>query len=162
MSREIELSRGLVAIVDDEDFEWLSAHSWCAKPTTGGKFYAHRGGRGHSIYMHRAIMDAPVGLEVDHADRDTLNNRRENLRICTRSDNCANSANRIGQSGFRGVALDKRNGKWFAMIFAEGKRTRIGSFEDPVHAALARDAAAKEKFGSFAILNFPSETGVTL
>jgi len=80
--REILLSRGHVALVDDADFDWLSRSKWhCSNDG-----YAVSG----VVVMHRLIMDAPDGMEVDHIDRNKLNNRRSNLRVCTHAENMRN------------------------------------------------------------------------
>lgn len=161
MAREIQISRGKIVLVDDEDYELLAAHSWTARPKHKGreKWYAQRtasvDGRKTTILMHRVIMAAPKGLDVDHADGDGLNNRKGNLRICTRALNCANTWHPTAQSGFRGVYPKKR--LWRAELQVNGVRYRAGTFVDPAEAARAYDAAALIHFGEFARLNFPGE-----
>lgn len=94
--RELTLTMGMVAIVDDADYKWLSRWKWCAHQTTRGVFYVRRGasrnGKIQSILMHRQIMGLVVGdgKEVDHINRNPLDNRRCNLRLVTRKENCAN------------------------------------------------------------------------
>ena len=92
----IPLTKGKFAKVDDADFEWLSAFNWYAKNTRGpgddsGSFYAARserqGGKPVTIYMHREITKCPAGKEVDHKNRDRLDNQRDNLKNCTRKQN---------------------------------------------------------------------------
>jgi len=96
----IPLTQGKFAKVDDADYEWLSEHKWYAKKTTRGdseygSYYAARFCRINrvptTIYMHREITNCPAGKEVDHKNRDTLDNQRENLRCCTRAENMSNS-----------------------------------------------------------------------
>lgn len=93
--REIALTQGMVALVDDEDYEELNRHKWYAKKTSdAGSFYAARfqriNGRPTTIYMHREIMNCNNGMEVDHRDGNTLDNRKEKLRTCTKKQNLEN------------------------------------------------------------------------
>jgi len=156
--RYIPLTRGLFAIVDAADYEWLSRHRWTAQG--GGKPYACRRPTTGTIWMHRLIMQAPDGMVVDHIDGNSLNNRRSNLRICTPRQNTANRAKtRNGTSRFKGVHFCTRDRKWRAQIGVDGERRFIGDFDDEVEAARAYDRKAAELFGEFAYLNFPQEAG---
>lgn len=154
MSKTIPLSRGLVAVVDDGDYESLSAHKWSAVPH-GYCFYAMRseGVRPHrrTVYMHRAILGAPRGVQVDHVDGDGLDNRRGNLRAATQSQNNLNR--RIGKnnrSGYKGVLWFPRTGRWQAVIKVNRSRRHLGYFSTPKEAHEAYCAAAKELHGEFA------------
>lgn len=148
MAKQIPLSRGMSALVDDEDFERLSKHKWWALDGRG-RFYAARGGGvGKTILMHREVC--PTTQEVDHADGDSLNNTRANLRPCTHSQNCANRR-RKNLSGFKGVTR-RKSGKFLAQI-ADPKNRHLGLFVTAVEAARVYDAAAKQAFGEFAVLN---------
>lgn len=161
--REITLSKGYVAFVDDEDFDHLSQHKWSAMIT--GKHikrvYAYRRSDWDqqkrrwrmSIFMHREIMNAPLGLDVDHQNGDTLFNLKSNLRCGTRSQNLANSRRAVGISGYRGVALTKRGEKAPYRVMCRSKY--IGTYFNKIEAAKAYDAAALKEFGEFAKLNFP-------
>lgn len=159
----IELTRGQQTIVDDDDWKWLSEFCWHARVSHGGrKFYAYRGlwdpqaKRMRPIPMHREIIGATPELHVDHISGDTLDNRRSNLRLCTRSQNLANSETRINKSSrFKGVSWHKRDKSWYAYINQEGSRINIGSFREEIAAAVAYDAKAIELFGAFARPNFP-------
>jgi len=113
--------------------------------------------------MHRAIMNPPDGTVVDHINRNSLNNRRCNLRICTQKENLRNGRpSRRSTSRFKGVYFDKQTRKWIAKIGYNGKTIHLGSFEDEVEAAKAYDRKAYELFGDFAYLNFPEEIGKML
>lgn len=149
MTKEITLTKGQVAVVDDEDYEMLVTGSrWCVN---GG--YAFNASRGR---MHRLIVKAPAGVMVDHINGDKLDNRKENLRLCTNSTNQANRKAARGVSKFKGVVLEHRkNGRqfWKATIVLDGKATYLGSFATDLEAATAYNAAALAKFGEFANLN---------
>lgn len=119
------------------------------------------------IYLHRLIVKPKQQEQVDHIDRDRLNNRRSNLRICSIRQNMANVGIRSGKR-FKGVFLDKRNGdlkkrhsSWISYIDAkcrgQRKRKYLGHFKTAEEAAKAYDKAAKEIWGEFAFLNFPED-----
>lgn len=160
----IQLSQGKVAVVSDEDFEFLMQWKWCVNK--GG--YVHRGFRENkvqrSLYMHRVVIERmtgapiPAGYEVDHANGDRLDNRRENLRLATPRQNRGNNGgHRDSVSRYKGVGLEKRTGRWFARMKIAGKHTYLGSFVTEEEAARAYDAKAREVHGEFARLNFPEE-----
>lgn len=162
--KTIPLTRGYEAIVDDEDFEELSKFKWHVLPS--GKhqtfMYAARGETTtrKSIRMHRQIMG--IAGFVDHANGNTLDNRRCNLRPATRAQNRANSMEtRQGVSSrFRGVSA-RANGRWFAQCghHRPGDKSYVGAFDTEIAAALAYDIAARKRFGQFAKLNFPFGIG---
>lgn len=159
--REIKLTQGKVARVDDEDFEWLNQWKWFAHQGHG-PFYAGRGTfvdgkRGH-IWMHRQIMDAPMDMVIDHIDHDGLNNQKSNLRICSRGQNVQNSR-RSGSLGFKGVSYfyKKKKKRFRATIYINGKNIFLGLFYTPEEAARVYDRNAVKYFGDFAWLNFPEE-----
>lgn len=154
--REIKLTQDKVTIVDDADFEWLNQWKWYAI-WDGWRWYAVRNstdanGKKHTIYMHRQIMDAQPGQQVDHEDRDGLNNQREkNLRFCTGSQNQANRKKWPGGSSqFKGVCWHKQARKWRAQIGVNCKLIHLGYFEDEIEAALAYNEAAIKHFEKFA------------
>jgi hypothetical protein len=159
----IPLTQGLVAWVDDFDHKRASAFKWHAQMSSDGRrWYASRNTPAETacgkttLQLHRFILSVPETVEIDHADGDGLNCRRQNLRPATRSQNQMNrSAQANNTSGFKGVTLNKRDQKWLAQINIAGKRTCIGRFNAAVEAALAYDQAAIAAFGEFAKLNFP-------
>jgi len=152
--RYIPLTRGKYAIVDAEDFEELSKYKWSV--IRRGKIdYACRREKGKYISMHRLIVNAPDDMVVDHIDGNGLNNRKSNLRICTKAQNSYNSRPRGGTSNYVGVMYHKRSRKYQAAIGFHGHTIHIGEFDDPVAAAKARDRKALELQGEFAYLNFP-------
>ena len=153
-TRQIPLSRGLFATVDAADYDWLNQWKWSALKTKGG-FYACRtvteNGKQRMILMHRFIMDAPKGKIVDHRNRDTLDYRRDNLRIGTQGQNCLNRcANKTGKktSRFKGVYRDRQY--WRARF---GDKI-LGAFHDEEQAARAYDAAALARDTEYALVNF--------
>lgn len=159
----ITLIRGYKALVDDDDFERFGMLRWSVREAVTQRIhYAYavihiRNPRRGFIYLHRAIVGCPEDLFVDHANGDTLDNRRSNLRICTRGENARNQRlSSANTSGFKGVTRCGR--KWHAQISAGPgkKRVHIGNFETPIEAALAYDAAARKYHGEFARLNFPT------
>lgn len=155
MTQMIPLTKGYFAIVDDEDFERVSQYKWYAHIGESSGPYARQYPIGQ---MHRLILDAPPHLYVDHIDGNGLNNRRSNLRLCTKGQNAANSIlPSTNRSGFRGVWLHRPLQKWRAGIRFQGRNISLGCFDDPIEAARAYDAKALELFGEFARLNFPQE-----
>ena len=162
--KTIELTRGYVTTVDDDDFDWLSQWEWqvrVAPKKTNTSYYAMRtdrsGGKAVTVMMHRAIMRPPRGLYVDHIDGYGLNNSRGNLRLCNLSQNSVNRAYCAPSSGFRGVSLKERGNwrRWVAQITANGgKPQHLGYFKTPEEAARAYDEAAVRLHGGFAQLNF--------
>ncbi len=159
MTREIPLTKGKVALVDDEDYDHLMQWKW---HYCGG--YAMRKERGRrsdphpTILMHRAILTTPSGMLTDHINLNKLDNRRCNLRICTAAQNNYNRTpyhTRTATSRFKGVRFDRRLNKWQAFIVLQkGKQTHLGYFIDEINAAEAYDSAARSHFGEFARPNF--------
>jgi hypothetical protein len=105
--------------------------------------------------MHRVIMKTPEEMDTDHINHDQLDNRRENLRICTRSENKRNSvAYKTNTSGFKGVTFSRHTNKWQAQIKVGDLEKYLGYFSKLEAAAHAYDDAAKKYYGDFAKLNF--------
>jgi hypothetical protein len=161
---EIPLTQGKVAIVDDE-WACLAEFKWTARrDRDSDRWYARRGGPdGREIKMHRVILGiTDRRLDTDHKNGDGLDNRDENLRPATRSQNLANQrVNRQNTSGFKGVYWDSgtgsRNKRWRARIKVNGKSRPLGGFASREEAGRAYDAAAREIHGEFACVNFPRE-----
>jgi len=154
--KKIVLTQGKFALVDDNDFEQLNQFKWYAQKG-GNLFYAARRDNLQEwkvVLMHREIMKAPKRMDVDHIDRDSLNNQRSNLRICNRSQNSMNSVHTKGMSKYKGVCWDKNRKKWKAEIAQSYKRIHIGRYDSEVVAAKAYDAKAVELFGEYARTNF--------
>ena len=141
----------LECLVDLADLPRLQYTSWCAfNPQERGDYYA-RGrapeGKRKKVLMHRLIMDAPVDLEVDHENHNTLDNRKsENLRIVTSTVNHLNrkGPDRRTSSGYRGVYRNERLGKWTARVMVQGKSYWFGLYDEPQDAAFAAAAGLKE------------------
>ena len=148
----IPLTRGQVAKVSDEDFVELSKVKWLAHYSKVREvYYAAREQKGRFILMHREIMKAPEGIEVDHANLDTLDNTRANLRLATRTQQCWNR-NKPNQTGFKGIFRNKP-GCFTARITFNKKRITLGTYPTPELAAQAYNQGAVRYFGEFARLN---------
>ena len=154
-AKVIPLTQGKVAIVDPDDFERLKQYKWHATKC-GRSYYAVRSANGKSIKMHRQITNAPKGLVVDHIDHNGLDNRRANLRLCTKQqNNCNTRSFRHKTSKYKGVFKQKGLKKFRALTRCNRKSIHIGMFESEIDAAKAYDKKARELFGEFAYLNFP-------
>jgi HNH endonuclease len=162
--KEIPLTRGYSAFVDDADYDWLSEFKWRAHkggPGQGAPYAlrvtSRRAGR-RPVLMHREILDAPPGIPVDHVNGKTLDNRRQNLRLATTSLNNANQHTPIrNRVGFIGV-FPGRRGRGFVARYKKGGRTiYIGAYTTAEDAARARDEVVSKLYGPFARLNFPGD-----
>lgn len=157
----IKLTRGRHAKVDADDFYKLSGHKWLVSKSRK-RFYAARNirkedGKRTIIRMHKVILKAPKGFEIDHINRNTLDNRKKNLRIVTHSQNMKNYGSIGGTSKYKGVSFRRKRKKWTAQLFTNGKQTFIGDFNSEIDAAVAYDKAALKNNGEFAYLNFPEK-----
>lgn len=149
--KTIPLTKGKHAIVDDDDYEMLSKLKW--QYNSSG--YAIRninlgGGKYKSLVMHRVIFPTEPGFDVDHINGDRVDNRKENLRVATRSQNIRNMKKRDGTSSqYKGVSFNKRSGKWKSYI--NGKY--LGLFDHEEDAAKVYNRHAQDQFGEFARFN---------
>ena len=157
--KTINLSQGQSALVDDEDYEYLNQWKWCASNTPCG-FYALRKTLGphkfcKNVMMHRAILNPPKNMQIDHIDHNGLNNQKSNLRICNAIQNAANRNCKRGNR-YHGVRIEHRTyGTYIkANIKMNGKLIHLGMFKTEESAARAYDTAAREYYGEFAHLNF--------
>ena len=165
--KEIELTKGQVVLVDDEDYDRLMEHKWYALKRQACGFFAARNIRkvingksvGRTHYMHREIMNPPDDMQVDHIDWNGLNNTKSNLRVCTSQQNCRHQRKlQQGNSKWKGVTSGYWNGnkRWRASI-------SIGLFKTELEAAAAYNEAAKLIFKEYAVLNnIPEEGGVVI
>lgn len=154
-SKLIPLTQGQFAIVDAEDYEWLSQYRLCAAKDRE-TFYAHRACNGTTVLMHWVIMRAPKGMMCDHKNHNGLDNRKGNLRLRTSAQNQYNKRPKKDcASRYKGVVLRSNRKRGRAKIGFNRKRIHLGDFANEVQAALAYDDKAIELFGEFAWLNFP-------
>ena len=159
MIYKIPLGHGKFATVDKEDVLFLSAWKWYLS----GYGYAMRKEKINSKYkmilMHRVILERKLGHSdfenTDHVNQNRIDNRKDNLRPVTHSQNCYKQLNNT--SGYIGVSLDKRREKWQAEIGANGKDIYLGQFDSKIMAARARDLATIKYHGEHAVLNFKKE-----
>jgi hypothetical protein len=161
--KEIPLTQGKVALVDDRDYDALmSIGPWQAFKTSAG-FYAARDlresrtGRLRRFFMHAVLLGTVATSKwVDHVNGDTLDNRRTNIRRATPAQNAANRRKMAGSGcKYRGVSWDKVRKKFKATITPLGKQRHLGYYLAEEDAARAYDRAAVEAYGEFAKLNFP-------
>lgn len=156
---KVPLGRGLYALVDEEDYERVMQHVWNAGRKTGRTHYAstHTKMQAGNILMHRFILNPPADMAVDHINGDGLDNRKCNLRICMNTDNLKNSRPMRNKkySKYKGVGYHLRDSLWKATLVKDG-RAFARYFKSEIEAAMAYDMMAREKFGEYAYLNFPS------
>lgn len=150
----IPLSQGKFAKVDDEDYERLMLRKWHwnIRGYAISSTYINR--KVGCLYMHRVIMNTPEGMQTDHINGDKLDNRKENLRVCTSAENKANKGKQSNNTaGYKGVCWQKYAKKWQAQIKANGTLRYLGLFDTAKEAARAYNEVAKEIHGEFARLN---------
>jgi len=156
--KEIQLTQGKIALVDDADFEQVNRYKWYAKRSPKRVYVSRNlplsGRKRTTQYLHQFLLNPPENSEIDHLDHDGLNNQRSNLRVCSTAENRRNVPVRINnKSGFKGIRWRKDLQLWHARICYNRKRIHLGYFPDPVSAAMAYNTAAKDLHGEFACLN---------
>jgi len=154
--KQIPLSQGKFALVDDEDYERVNQYKWCIN-SNGYAVTSYRdsNGKRKAMKMHRFILNLNKGDSlVDHRDTIRINNQKYNLRVASFVENLRNQKiNKNNKSGFKGVRLHKPSSLYIAQIGINGKQKHIGYFKCPVEAAKAYNEAAIKYFGEFAQLN---------
>lgn len=161
MAKEILLTKGKSAIVSDEDYEWVLQRRWRVNGKDGNQYAVTGRPQRKSPYMamHQAIVDRMglnrSGLVVDHINGNALDNRRENLRVCTQVENVRNKRRDLNShSLFRGVSWHKHNQCWQVSLAIEvGKVKNFGFYESPVIAAVFANDVIRNRDGAFARLN---------
>ena len=168
--KEIPLTRGLFAKIDDEFYNEVIKHKWYAdihKTSANPAFYARRNvygvdenGKRYSkaVMLHRYVMElSGVNIDgkfLDHKNRDTLDDRLENLRIATPSENTRNTVhNDMYKNEYKGVHWSKAHGKFMCYIYLHRRRIHLGFFNDAISAAKKYNEAALKYHGEFARLN---------
>lgn len=153
---EVPLTRGYVALIDEVDADRVLTLRWYVM-VNKNTAYARRslnwtGGKRPSQLLHRFVLGVTdPGVHVDHIDGNGLNNRRENLRECTRTQNLGNSKRAVNnRTGFKGVMHHERHGRYYARICVNGKQTYLGNFGTADEAHEAYCMAATVHFGAFA------------
>lgn len=157
--KEIPLTRGKSTIVDDEDYEHLTKHSWAWAPATGstvGTGYAVRKGskrRGEprTVQMHREILGITQNVQIDHINRNSLDNRKQNLRLATTQQNAFNRAKPTVPctSKYKGVFMRKNDDRWTARIKFNDRHVELGRFMTEENAAAAYNFASRIFFGRY-------------
>jgi len=160
--KEIQLTQGQVALIDDDDFESVSKHKWYAKKNNVKckiVYYACTNitlnGKRNTIRMHQFILGkAPNGKEIDHANGITLDNQRDNIRFCTRQQNRYNSmGSPYSVTKCKGVTYNEKSKMYRVRVNRDGKRVHVGCFAILEEAVAMYDIYALRYQGEFAYLN---------
>lgn len=150
-------------LVDDEDYDVFNSYTWYIN-AKGAVYCGDKSIRKYgSGLLHRLVLGLTSdNLDVDHKDGNKLNNQKENLRTCTRTQNQQNRGKtRASTTGYKGVTVykgrfdDPSKYKFVSSVKVNGKRLHLGYFDSPIDAAHAYDIAAIQHYGEFAKLNFP-------
>ena len=163
--KEILLTQNQSTFVDDENYVKLSKYKWFAQQSrdsyyAGRKSPRDKSGKQTTILMHRIIMECPSNMQIDHINHNTLDNRKQNLRVCSQSQNNMNQIlQKNTSSKYKGVCLIKSEYKetvytyWQANIVINKKQLYLGIFKSEINAAKAYNRKARELFGEYALLN---------
>lgn len=169
--KEIELTRGMKAIVDDEDYERISQHSWALRPEINGQCvgYAVRKGskkRGEprTVSMHREILNVPKGVLIDHINRNSLDNRKCNLRVANTQKNAFNrkKPNVKCTSIYKGVFQRKGQKSWSARIKYNDHHIELGRYKEEAYAAAVYNYASRLLFGEYRCENVDPAVPTTI
>jgi hypothetical protein len=162
--KEVPLTQGKVALVDDEDYENVIQHKWSVlNKNERHTSYAimnvvNAEGNSSTRSMHRFLMNPPKGRYIDHIDGNGLNNQKANLRVCAQRDNVKNAKKHAASvSQYKGVSPVFTVLKWKAQIQIDEKKIFLGAFDSEAEAARAYNEAAIKYFGAFAKLNILPE-----
>lgn len=153
MSKHIVLTQFKHSILDDEDFRLFSKNKWCAMKSKKS-YYAIRKFGEKTLYLHREILKCKTGEIVDHINGNGLDNRKNNLRICSNAENSRNRKILKHSSKYKGVYWNKSKNKWHAQICFNYKNINLGYFKNEMAAAFRYDLKAKALFGQYASTNF--------
>lgn len=158
--KKVSLTKGMFALVDNEDFEFVSRYKWQANyAKSTDSYYAQttvRIGKNvrKTIKMHRIVLAVNPGEQVDHKNGITLDNTKNNLRVCSAKENARNRKRpRNNTTGFKGIKWHERLKKWEARLNKDGRYIYLGIYKDKEDAAKAYDTGAQEHFGKFARTN---------
>lgn len=164
--KKIKLQSGKYTKVDDDNYEYLNQFKWRWRKLTNSlyvyRMYYIGNGKYKHESMHRIIMNAPKGMDVDHIDHNGLNNQKSNLRIVTRSQNMMNTKKiqKNKSSKYKGVVWFKPIKKWQVRIMINYKYISIGYFDSEDEAGLAYNKKAQELYGEYAYYNKIKKDGV--
>lgn len=152
----IYLFGGKETLVDDEDYEFYNQWKWQLSPTGYVARSAHIQNIRRRVYLHRLVTRCPSDKVVDHINKNRLDNRKSNLRICSQKENTvANNGWKTAEIKYKGVSYMSSGGKKITTKYrARIGNKHLGCFDSPEEAARAYDAEAKKIYGRFAYLNF--------
>ena len=140
-------------LIDNDDYEKVNSIKWHVYITKGLIYFrtwSYIGRKQTLLFLHQLVAKTPKGMKTDHANGNTLDNRKCNLRICTAAENTRNQKRRTdNSSGYKGVSWAKRRGKWVAQIIKDGKHHFLGHFSTPEEAHNAYCEASKNYHGEF-------------
>ena len=156
--KQIPLTKGRFALVDNNSFNYISKFKWYFGPDGYARRSQYIGLKNgnpivKTIRMHHLIVKKPDGFVIDHIDGDRLNNTRSNLRVATRSQNNMNRISLNGSSKYKGVTWNKKSKKWQAQIWMNNKCKVLGQFLNEKEAAKVYNQTAVKYQGKFARLN---------